>query len=259
MNFPVDARRINEPFDERRPAPYNVQRNVRPIVETVAHHERKRFDVKAQGLSDSDPSKTITEDPVDWSGRGAPMERIEIQSSSEPDTGEGTVSAVNQIVCQSTGTAADKVGMIGADKGKLALNLSGSRQSANAFAVGQPAHDGQSTGGLGSMQSGARETSNVDLTTEMLDLIVAQKNFEANAKGSGNQFLPDPDDEQQPPLRRRSAAFRRGGRAVARPGCARHGCIRCRAGESTHRWRAALLRPRAGVWRRASRSAERWR
>jgi flagellar hook protein FlgE len=38
------------------------------------------------------------------------------------------------------------------------------------------------TGGLGSIQSGALEVSNVDLSAQMADLIVAQRAFEANSK-----------------------------------------------------------------------------
>ncbi len=38
------------------------------------------------------------------------------------------------------------------------------------------------TGGLGQIQSGALESSNVDLATQMADLITAQRGFEANAK-----------------------------------------------------------------------------
>ncbi len=38
------------------------------------------------------------------------------------------------------------------------------------------------SGGLGQIQSGALESSNVDLATQMSDLITAQRAFEANAK-----------------------------------------------------------------------------
>ncbi len=38
------------------------------------------------------------------------------------------------------------------------------------------------TGNLGLMQSGALESSNVDIATELVDLIIAQRNFQANAK-----------------------------------------------------------------------------
>jgi flagellar hook protein FlgE len=38
------------------------------------------------------------------------------------------------------------------------------------------------TGGMGLIQAGALETSNVDLATQMAALITAQRAFEANAK-----------------------------------------------------------------------------
>ena len=37
--------------------------------------------------------------------------------------------------------------------------------------------------GYGSIRAGARERANLDLTTELVDLITAQRNFQANAKG----------------------------------------------------------------------------
>ena len=37
-------------------------------------------------------------------------------------------------------------------------------------------------GGLGSLRSGAIEQSNVDITTELVDLIEAQRNFQSNSK-----------------------------------------------------------------------------
>ena len=36
--------------------------------------------------------------------------------------------------------------------------------------------------GFGTIRAGARERSNVDLTAELVDLITAQRNFQANAK-----------------------------------------------------------------------------
>jgi len=36
--------------------------------------------------------------------------------------------------------------------------------------------------GYGTIRAGARERSNVDLTSELVDLITAQRNFQANAK-----------------------------------------------------------------------------
>ncbi|NBV88811.1 MAG: flagellar hook-basal body complex protein, partial [Betaproteobacteria bacterium] len=38
------------------------------------------------------------------------------------------------------------------------------------------------TAGFGTVRAGARERANVDLTQELIELITAQRNFQANAK-----------------------------------------------------------------------------
>ena len=47
---------------------------------------------------------------------------------------------------------------------------------------GQPAIDAASNGPLGTLRSGALERANVDITEELVALIGAQRNFQANAK-----------------------------------------------------------------------------
>jgi flagellar hook protein FlgE len=58
----------------------------------------------------------------------------------------------------------------------------GSTAWAETFASGQPAISGPGTAGLGTVQSGALEDSNVEVTQQLVDMIVAQRNFQANAK-----------------------------------------------------------------------------
>lgn len=50
------------------------------------------------------------------------------------------------------------------------------------FASGQPIFGGPGTSGLGTVQSGALEDSNVEVSQELVNMIVAQRNFQANAK-----------------------------------------------------------------------------
>lgn len=50
------------------------------------------------------------------------------------------------------------------------------------FASGQPIIGGAGTSGLGTVQSGALEDSNVEVSQELVNMIVAQRNFQANAK-----------------------------------------------------------------------------
>ena len=50
------------------------------------------------------------------------------------------------------------------------------------FASGQPILGSPGTSGLGTVQSGALEDSNVEVSQELVNMIVAQRNFQANAK-----------------------------------------------------------------------------
>lgn len=58
----------------------------------------------------------------------------------------------------------------------------GSSGWAETFASGQPTVGAPGTAGLGIVQSGALEDSNVEVTQQLVDMIVAQRNFQANAK-----------------------------------------------------------------------------
>ena len=51
-----------------------------------------------------------------------------------------------------------------------------------SFQSGQPAVGTPQSGALGTIQSGALEESNVDLSEELVRLIIAQRNYQANAK-----------------------------------------------------------------------------
>ena len=75
--------------------------------------------------------------------------------------------------------------------GKIILanfsNANGLRQigdgSFNASAASGTAVLGEAGGaGFGTLRAGARERANVDLTQELVDLITAQRNFQASAK-----------------------------------------------------------------------------
>ncbi|HVI98168.1 MAG TPA: flagellar hook protein FlgE [Sphingomonas sp.] len=75
--------------------------------------------------------------------------------------------------------------------GKIALanfsNPTGLRQLGNSTWAssgisGEPAYGEANSDGLGALMSGAVESSNVDITEELVSLIAAQRNFQANAK-----------------------------------------------------------------------------
>jgi flagellar hook protein FlgE len=58
----------------------------------------------------------------------------------------------------------------------------GNSEWIETFASGQPILGSPGAGGLGLVQSGALEESNVEITQELVNMIVAQRNFQANAK-----------------------------------------------------------------------------
>lgn len=58
----------------------------------------------------------------------------------------------------------------------------GNTNWAESFASGQPVVGSPQTGSRGSLQSGALEDSNVDLSSELVNLILAQRDYQANAK-----------------------------------------------------------------------------
>lgn len=58
----------------------------------------------------------------------------------------------------------------------------GDTRWAESFDSGQPIPGLAGSGAFGALQSGALEDSNVDLSEELVDLIIAQRNFQANAK-----------------------------------------------------------------------------
>ena len=62
------------------------------------------------------------------------------------------------------------------------LVRTGSNNFIGGLSSGQPSIGAPNTGGLGSMQGGALEVSNVDLATEFSKLIVAQRYYQANAQ-----------------------------------------------------------------------------
>jgi len=62
------------------------------------------------------------------------------------------------------------------------LQTLGDTSWGETFASGSALLSAAGTGGLGSIQSGALEGSNVDVTQQLVNMITAQRNFQANAK-----------------------------------------------------------------------------
>lgn len=62
------------------------------------------------------------------------------------------------------------------------LRQVGNTNWAETFSSGQPLIGEPGTGSLGAIQSGALESSNVDIAAELIKLITAQRNFQANSQ-----------------------------------------------------------------------------
>ena len=67
------------------------------------------------------------------------------------------------------------------------LQPSGGTTWRETFASGQPGYDAPQAGTLGSIVANSLENSNVNLTNELVDLIKAQSNYQANAKTISTQ------------------------------------------------------------------------
>lgn len=67
-------------------------------------------------------------------------------------------------------------------KNPQGLSKIGDNNWAQSYGSGEPVYDAPGSGRLGSIQSCALENSNVDLTEELVNMITAQRNYEANAK-----------------------------------------------------------------------------
>lgn len=67
-------------------------------------------------------------------------------------------------------------------KNSQGLQQVGDNNWVQSYESGDPIYGGAGDGRLGSIQSGEIENSNVDLTEELVNLITAQRSYEANAK-----------------------------------------------------------------------------
>lgn len=123
-------------------------------------------------------------------------------SQSTQYGGDFAVNALNQDGFASgrlSGISIDEIGAVSATftngqarvLGQIALanfpNVNGLRQLgdtswSDTFAAGDRVLGQAGTSGLGGIQSGALEASNVDIATELVSLITAQRNFQANAQ-----------------------------------------------------------------------------
>jgi len=62
------------------------------------------------------------------------------------------------------------------------LQQTGNTQWVQSYASGAPVHGAAGGSGFGNIQSGALEDSNVDITSQLVDMITAQRAFQSNAQ-----------------------------------------------------------------------------
>ncbi len=142
---------------------------------------------------------------IDASALGSAVDNISLSVDLSKITQFDSASGVNSVIADGfssgrlTSLDIDKSGVIfgrysnGQSKamGQIALaNFSsldglrpvGDSSWAESFASGPPAVGAPGSASLGYIQSSALESSNVDVTTELVDMIGAQRSFQANAK-----------------------------------------------------------------------------
>jgi flagellar hook protein FlgE len=154
------------------------------------------------GLLTNPASGSFTLDPYD-PGNGA--QPLDLTLDFSQSTQFGSEFGVNQL--DQDGFAAGRLSSIDVDSGgvifarftngrsdplgQIALsnfaNTEGLKQLGNSswgetFNSGSPVRGAAGTASLGEIQSGALEASNVDLTAQLVNMITAQRNFQANAQ-----------------------------------------------------------------------------
>ena len=149
------------------------------------------------------PTAAIAYDGFTPSGSTAPMTgALDFGSATTQLASPFNVSSRSQdgkAIGQLQGVSVDGYGVVKANfsngdtqaLGKVALanfsNPSGLRQLGNSYwastgVSGEPEAGAAGEKGLGNLMSGTIERSNVDITEELVGLIAAQRNFQANAK-----------------------------------------------------------------------------
>lgn len=131
--------------------------------------------------------------PVDADGNVTGKGLGDLKDFTLPDNKPGTTNvALNNISIGTDGLVSatyadgttDKLGKVAmasftAQEGLRPIGDSHWQSTGDS---GPPAIDAATNGGLGTLRSGALERANVDITEELVALIGAQRNFQANAK-----------------------------------------------------------------------------
>lgn len=120
-----------------------------------------------QGVGDADLQLTGT----------GPWSNIEVDNTT------GIITATDSSDPPETVTVDPAIGMTDFNNLQGLRKISDTQwQWTNQATEAQPALVAPGTGSLGTLMSGALETSNVDLTEQLVNMIMAQRNFQANSK-----------------------------------------------------------------------------
>ncbi|MFZ3025345.1 flagellar hook protein FlgE [Pseudomonas sp.] len=211
MNVLIDGRNPDNPGLEP-PTPSTVplqfttsgQLDVAALVASTP----TGFTVGADGTIDLTtwvPAAPDTAIPPVWSSNGATANATGINIDLRPSTQFSSVFAVSSVsqdgytTGQLSGLEVDDTGVIFARytngqskvQGQVVLANFANQQGltpagktawTQSFESGEPVVGTPRSGTMGALQSGALEDSNVELSDQLVNLIVAQRNYQANAK-----------------------------------------------------------------------------
>ncbi|WP_242138187.1 MULTISPECIES: flagellar hook protein FlgE [unclassified Sphingomonas] len=155
----------------------------------------------ASGNLSSTPSSVTYDSFNPTTGGVAQTIKLDLTGSTQQSSpfSVNAKTADGASVGELAGVSVDKQGIVSANYsngdtvalGKVALanfaNPTGLRQTGNSYwsatgISGSAALGSANENGFGSLSAGTLEGSNVDITEELVDLIAAQRNFQANAK-----------------------------------------------------------------------------
>lgn len=208
MYVTIDGR---NPEDPTSTVPYNATVNFDAsgnLVGTTSNSTGLTSDINGVFSLNNWVPATITDsttNPVTWGTNGAAASATGVELDIRGSSQTNTAFAVNTLT-QNGYTTGQLSGLsIGADGSMFATYTNGQSKVigqvilatfanmqgltpvggtnwVESYASGEPVIGTPGAGTLGSLTSGALEDSNVDLTAELVNLIVAQRNYQANAK-----------------------------------------------------------------------------
>lgn len=204
MNVLIDGRNPNDPTST---TPFQAQLTFSTSGQ-LATQTSADFTVNANGTLDMTnwtPAAPDTSIPPVWSSNGATASATGVNLDLRPSTQFSSSFAVSSVsqdgytTGQLSGLEVDDTGVIFARytngqskiQGQVVLASFANMQGltpvgktawAQSFESGEPVVGTPRSGILGALQSGSLEDSNVELSDQLVNLIVAQRNYQANAK-----------------------------------------------------------------------------